>query len=64
MRTKLWRHSLENEASFRVRFSGGGTLYVQIPGEWHIRDESRVPPGHLNLLRVVKIIVWCPREAV
>ena len=38
MRTKLWRDSLENEAveswSFRVRFSGGGTLYVQIPGEW------------------------------
>ena len=32
MRTKLWRDSLENEAveswSFRVRFSGGGTLYV------------------------------------
>ena len=28
MGTKLWRHSLENEAveswSFRVRFSGGG----------------------------------------
>ena len=48
MRTKLWRHSLENEAveswSFRVRFLGGGTLYVQIPGEWHIRDESRVTP--------------------
>ena len=46
MRTKLWRDSLENEAveswSFRVRFSRGGTLYVQIPGEWHIRDESRV----------------------
>ena len=54
MRTKLWRDSLENEAveswSFRVRFSGRGTLYVQIPGKWHIRDESRVPPGHLNLL--------------
>ena len=34
MRTKLWRDSLENEAveswSFRVRFSGRGTLYVQI----------------------------------
>ena len=48
MRTKLWRDSLENEAveswSFRVRFLGRGTLYVQIPGEWHIRDESRVPP--------------------
>ena len=60
MRTKLWMDSLENEAveswSFRVRFSGGGTLYVQIPGEWHIRDESRVPPGHLNLLCVVKIV--------
>ena len=59
MRTKLWRDSLENEAgeswSFRVRFSGHGTLYVQIPGKWHIRDESRVPPGHLNLLCVVKI---------
>ena len=44
MRTKLWRDSLENEAmeswSFRVQFSGGDTLYVQIPGEWHIRDES------------------------
>ena len=54
--------SLENETveswSFRVRFSGGGTLYVQIPGEWHIHDESRVPPGHLNLLRVVRIVVW------
>ena len=62
MWTKLLRHSLENEAveswSFRVRFWGGGTLYVQIPGEWHIRDESRVPPGHLNLLCVVRIIVW------
>ena len=59
MRTKLWRDSHANEAveswSFRVQFSGGGTLYVQIPGEWHIRDESRVPPGHLNLLCVVKI---------
>ena len=47
MRTKLWRHSLENGAveswSFRVRYSGGGTSYVHIPGEWHIRDESRVP---------------------
>ena len=35
MRTKLWRDSLENEVveswSFRVRFSGGGTSYVQIP---------------------------------
>ena len=62
MRTKLWRHSLENVAveswSFRVRFSGGGTSYVQIPGEWHICDESRVPPGHLNLLCVVRIVVW------
>ena len=62
MRTKLWRDSLENEAkeswSFRVRFSGGGTLYVQIPGEWHICDESRVPPGHLSLLCVVKIVFW------
>ena len=60
MRTKLWRDSLENEAveslSFRVRFSGRGTLYVQIPGKWHIRDESRVPPGHLNLLCFVKIV--------
>ena len=60
MWTKLWRDSLENEAvesrSFRVRFSGGGTLYVQIPGEWHIRDENRVPPGHLNLLCVLKIV--------
>ena len=45
MRTMLWRDSLENEAveswSFRVRFSGG----------------SRVPPGHLNLLRAVKIVL-------
>ena len=56
MRTKLWRDSLENGAvespmeswSFRVRFSGGGTLYVQIPEEWHIRDESRVLPGHFK----------------
>ena len=24
----------------------------------HIRDESRVPPGHLNLLCVVRIVVW------
>ena len=50
MRTKLWRDSLENEAveswSFRGRFSGRGTLYVQIPGKWHSREESRVPPGH------------------
>ena len=52
MRTKLWRDSVENEAveswSFRVRFKGGRTLYVQIPGEWHIRDESRVLPGHFK----------------
>ena len=52
MRTKLWRDSLENEAveswSFRVRFSGGGTLYVQIPEEWHI----------LSLICVVKIDFW------
>ena len=52
MRKKLWRDSLENEAveswSFRVRFSGGGTLYVQIPEEWNIRDESRVLPGHFK----------------
>ena len=52
--------SLENEAveswSFRVRFSGRGTLYVQIPGKWHICDESRFPPGYLNLLCVVKIV--------
>ena len=52
MRTKLWRDSLENEAveswSFLVRFSGGGTLYVQIPEEWHNRDESRVLPGHFK----------------
>ena len=27
------------------------------PGEWHIRDESRVPPGHLNLFCVVKIFL-------
>ena len=57
---RLWRDSLENEAveswSFRVRFSGRGTLYVQIPGKWHICDESRFPPGHLNLLCVVKIV--------
>ena len=62
MRTKLWKDSLENEAveswSFPVQFLGGGTLYVQIPGEWHICDESRVPPGHLNLLCVVKIVHW------
>ena len=32
--------------------------YVQILGEWHIRDESRVPPGHLNLLCVAKIVFW------
>ena len=61
MRTKLWRDSLENEVveswSFRVRFSGRGTLYVQIPGKWHICDESRFPPGHLNLLCVVKIVL-------
>ena len=60
MRTKLWRYSLKNEAveswSFRFRFSGRGTLYVQIPGDWHIHDESRVPSGHLNLLCVVKIV--------
>ena len=60
MRTKLWRDSPENEAveswSIWVRFSVRGTLYVQIPGEWHIRDESRVPPGRLNLLCVVKIV--------
>ena len=52
MRTKLWRDSLENEAveswSFRVQFLGGGTLYVQIPEEWHIPDESRVLPGHFK----------------
>ena len=62
MGTKLWRDSLENEAveswSFLVPFLGGGTLNVQKPEEWHIRDESRVRPGHLNLLCVVKIIVW------
>ena len=62
MRTKLWRDSLENEIvgswSFQVRFSGGGSLYVQIPGKWHIFDESRVPPGHLNLLCVVKIVFF------
>ena len=62
MWTKLWRDSLENEVveswSFRVRFSGGGTSYVQIPGEWRIHDERRVPPGHLNLLCVVKIVIW------
>ena len=49
MRTKFWRDSLENGAveswSFRVRFSGGGTLYVQIPEEWHI---PRVLPGHFK----------------
>ena len=59
---KLWRDSLENEAveswSFRARFLGGGTLYEQIQGKWHIRDESRVLPGHSNLLCVVKIIFW------
>ena len=33
-------------------------MTVQIPGEWHIHDESRVPPGHLNLLCVVKIVFW------
>ena len=60
MRKKLLRDSLKNEAveswSFRVRFSGEGTLYVQIPGEWHIRVERKVHPGHLNLLCVVKIV--------
>ena len=58
MRTKLWRDSLENEAveswSFRGRFSGRGTLYVQIPGKWHSRDESRVPPGHLTCSVLLK----------
>ena len=62
MQTKLWRDSLENEAVeswlFLVRFSGGGTSYVQILGERHIPDKSRVPPGHLHLLCVVEIIVW------
>ena len=63
MRTKLWRDSLENETGILV-ISGPifresrGTLYVQIPEEWHIRDESRVPPGHLNLPCVVKIVFW------
>ena len=60
MRTKLWRDSLENEAveswSFRVRFSGGGTLYVQIPEEWQLfvmKVESFL--DILSLLCVVKI---------
>ena len=59
MRTKLWRDSLRqwNPGHFGSDFWEGGTSYVQIPGEWHIRDESRVPPGYLNLLCVVKIVV-------
>ena len=49
-----------NPGHFGSDFREGhlSTLYVQIPGEWHIRDESRVLPGHLNLLRVVGIFVW------
>ena len=62
MRTKLWRDSLENEAveswSFRVPFSGGGTLYVQIPEEWHIRDNSVSFLDILSLICVVKIDFW------
>ena len=56
MRTKLWRDSLENKAveswSFRVRFSGGGTLYVQIP-EFVMKRESFL--DILSLLCIVKI---------
>ena len=51
LKTRQW-----NPGHFGFRFSGRGTLYVQIPGKWHICDESRFPPGHLNLLCVVKIV--------
>ena len=46
-------------------FFGGraGTSCVQIPENWHIRDKSRVPPGHLHLL-CIEIVVWWTREAV
>ena len=33
-----------------------GTSYVQIQGEWHIRDESRIPPGHFHLFCVVEML--------
>ena len=61
--------SPENEAlengSFWVRFSGGGTLYVQTPaGQRYICGKSEVPPEATHMLCVVEIIVWCARQAV
>ena len=50
---------LENEVvknkSFRVQFSGEGTLYVQTPGEPYICGKSKVPPEATHLLFVVEI---------
>ena len=51
LKTRQW-----NPGHFGSDIRDGGTLYVQIPGKWHICDESRFPPGHLNLLCVVKIV--------
>ena len=37
-----------NPGHFGSDFREGGTSYVQIPEEWHIRDESRVLLGHFK----------------
>ena len=60
--------SSENEAverSFGVRFLGGGTSYVQTPGELYIRGKSKPPPLKRHTYsRVVEIVVWRALQAV